>query len=622
MNEENCYKSGYDIVVDKTEDGEFLLFLTTGNERTCLSSKYSPSKEADRILEEYKNTESDVVIIFGCGNCALIEKGYVFFKKKKIIIIEKEKEIIECVKNYLSEKVVQTVYFFDEKNYYYELKKLFEKCVTSKITLIPNRTEVHLFEDFFKQVKTDIISLHDRKSINISTFSRFEKLWLRNIYNNTISIISAFPIRLFKDAGNGKTAVLVAAGPSLATHLPLLKSNQDKIFIIAADTVYKVLLKNQIIPDIVCVVDPQKVNSRYVENVDHSIVSRTWFLCEPAVCPASLRDKNNRVLMFNTIFPYFAFLAAFFGDKGDLDMGGSVVTTLFECARELNFTKSAFLGLDLSFSDDAYHLPGTMYEEWWFSSVKRFKSFEMMTYKLFDYAHLWNEKDINGKMVYMDSRFLLFRQWFENKLNNEKLMPHFCNASEAGVGIKGLSTVTFRQFLDDSEHAGQNYTADEKQQLHQSFAAISVEYEVKNQVNFYEKKSACIAHAEEIKLKIQDYYRCCEQAEKTASHALQYFVEKKDINKLLLKLNSYDNELSKDFVGKEFINYALQKIINAVQAGKSVDFGRPVEEKNKPLETSIALYREMKKTAVLNLRYLTFAIENMINLKANEGKQK
>ena len=94
-------------------------------------------------------------------------------------------------------------------------------------------------------------------------------------------------------------------------------------------------------------------------------------------------------------------------------MGGSVATTAMAFAMKIQFKATVLVGLDLSFSDDNYHVPGTMYEEYWFSRINRTNPFDTMIYKLLDTQSHIPIKNNLGQTSYIDSKFALFINWFE-----------------------------------------------------------------------------------------------------------------------------------------------------------------------------------------------------------------
>ncbi len=58
----------------------------------------------------------------------------------------------------------------------------------------------------------------------------------------------------------GKTAIILAGGPSLLDALPWVRENRDRVLIIAVSRISKILLDQGIVPHIVATVDPQQIS--------------------------------------------------------------------------------------------------------------------------------------------------------------------------------------------------------------------------------------------------------------------------------------------------------------------------------------------------------------------------
>jgi len=62
------------------------------------------------------------------------------------------------------------------------------------------------------------------------------------------------------DKFKGRTAVILAGGPSLKEALPWVRENRDRLIVIAVSRISKILQSEQIVPHLIATVDPQKVS--------------------------------------------------------------------------------------------------------------------------------------------------------------------------------------------------------------------------------------------------------------------------------------------------------------------------------------------------------------------------
>ncbi|HMB00522.1 MAG TPA: 6-hydroxymethylpterin diphosphokinase MptE-like protein, partial [Spirochaetota bacterium] len=588
------------IIEDKAKDGSVIFKQEQDGKTFYLSSRYNPSREAERITadaEEFK--DCNIIILFGAGNLHLISKINGLRTDQLFIVLVKseqfKKKVVSLLKkNYDLEAAAENIIFCSEKDYKSQIRELILKRSARRIRFLQNRNEIRMNPAFFAEARTNIINMQNRKSINTATISRFEKLWLRNIIKNTDLIINAFPLKQLLNTGKGYQAVIIGAGPSLAPELENLKKNQQHLVLIAVDTVYKTLLNHNIIPDIVIIVDPQKINAKYLENIEPRLIRQSFFISEPAVCTKAIADKKHNLIMFDTIFPYYNILASFFGFKGELDMGGSVATTAFEVCRLLGFDRTTMLGMDLSLSKDRYHLPGTMYEQQWYSSCSRLSTYDTQTFKLVDYANLEQTRNNHNQTVYMDAKFIMFKNWFEKKI---KKFPDFniSNSSDGGAVIKGIEYIPFTEFTATAAGLHKN--------KYRAVLTDTISYTTQPK-KIISVLPLFLEKMQNISSRINSYRELCIKAEKAASRAAAKLSRREDPGAEFSTLQALDTRLGLDFPGKALVNIAVQKIIHKINDGYEIEFDHQVTERQRPAETSRYLYSEMRRACSLNLKYI------------------
>ena len=365
--------------------------------------------------------------------------------------------------------------------------------------------------------------------------------------------------------------------------------------IIALDTNYKTLLFHEIEADLLVVVDPQKINSKYIENI--SLKNQPILICEPAVCPRGIRNFKN-VIMFDTIFPYYNYLTQFFGKKGEVDMGGSVATTAYEVLQKMGCSGGTFTGLDLCYTNDAYHIEGTMYEEYWFSSLHRTETFEMKTNRLLSYQSLQKIKNRENKIAFMDAKFTLFKNWFERKLKQNTLNVY--NSSKTAINMENLPYLSLEDFLKKYAKKPIDKKRFKKNLLKQN-PSSSVE---KTKLVFFEALKKIVEN-------ISNYKIHAEKATEVSEKIIRRLSHSQNIGNLKKQVGTLDAKLQQSFLGKDFVNIAIQGIIQEVTGEKKSD-GTTINlsEEEKVLKISIKLYKEIALACTLNEKYLKNIIKN------------
>ena len=578
----------------QARDGAAIITVKKGSREFSLASRYEPQAEALRLLG-VSDDPPDFFFMIGAGYTALASVVCRIYPECCLVIIEQNSRIADLAGEILAESAVAASAMKNGRLLVLtragpdNLREIFRQRPSRKITISTNRQEAFLFPEFVKSTYDEIKKAHDRKAINIATISRFEKLWFNNLIRNTRDILHAPGVKELFGKFAGLPAVIVCAGPSLSDQIALLKKNSQCAVIIAVDTIYKTLLRHGIIPDFVVGVDPQKINSRYLENIPEEFKKNTCFIFEPSICNQAIREYPGRIFFFDTIFPYYKFLCRYKGSAGEINMGGSVATTAWDIAMMLGFNPLAFTGLDLSYSRDTYHVPGTMYEEMWFSSITRLRTFEMMIYKLLDYASLQKITDLNGNPAFMDAKFIMFKQWFEEKIRELPAERKIYNCTGGGAGIAGADVLPLADFY-------KRFSND------QAVKCVRVE------VNSCLGKNAFPAEAE--KILALDLKKLAGDAAETArrSRAAENLALK--INKILVNRQQPDPKLfyriekldASLFCGediKELINILIQRIVFHIQEEYDMEFDEPVPAERRAIMTSVYLYREITLSAEL-----------------------
>ncbi|MBW5377644.1 DUF115 domain-containing protein, partial [Brachyspira pilosicoli] len=223
-----------------------------------LHSAYDPIKEANTLIKEIED-DVDVVFIFGIGG------GYLINAIKKlninIVVIEPSISFFNLlIDNFKLDKILEDskITFFIGGNDIEDIEKFISLKTTKKVKFFITRSYSNLFTDDALYYQTKVLSIIDKKTININTILRFDKLWAYNIASNVVEIATHYGVNRFFDKYKNIPAVVVSAGPSLEKNIRKLKELKDKAIIIAVDTAMKPLSSHNISPHFVITIDPQK----------------------------------------------------------------------------------------------------------------------------------------------------------------------------------------------------------------------------------------------------------------------------------------------------------------------------------------------------------------------------
>lgn len=148
---------------------------------------------------------------------------------------------------------------------------------------------------------------------------------------------------------NSKPFMLIGSGPSLGKNIHILKENQSKFILVAAYSSLKILLKNNITPDVIVHIDADPINIQTVENLDTEILNKIIFIFGIS-SPPKLYD----IVPHSNIF-CFQMLQLISSQVGNLT-GESIGDLIYAMLLLLGIKEIYLLGLDLALDPDTNHL--------------------------------------------------------------------------------------------------------------------------------------------------------------------------------------------------------------------------------------------------------------------------
>lgn len=166
---------------------------------------------------------------------------------------------------------------------------------------------------------------------------------LDNLADNLI------PSTLLKDTFQGKTAVLLAGGPSLDEVLPWVKENRSSLAVLAVSRICRRLLEVDLHPDFIFSIDPHRVSFDVSLEMLH-FWQDSIFIHSHHVSPLLLGQWRGKSIFLGNRFPWKTEM-----NKPSLPMPGPTVSNIaLSVATEMGFSQIVLAGLDLCHSKDGY----------------------------------------------------------------------------------------------------------------------------------------------------------------------------------------------------------------------------------------------------------------------------
>lgn len=254
------------------------------------------------------------------------------------------------------------------------------------------------------------------------------------------------------NAAQGKPAIVISAGPSLARNLHLLEdaSIRDRFVLIAVQTVLKPLLDRGIRPHFVTALDHHEISKRFYEGLTPRDVEGITLVAEaksnPAIldafpgnirCPAD--PLLDRILGSALASPHAA-----------LKPGATVAHLAYYLARFLGCDPVILVGQDLAFTDGQYYSKHAAIHQVWSSELSEFRTLEMFEWeRIARMKHLLRpNEDVLGRKVYTDEQMSTYLVQFERDFADDaQLNLRTIDATEGGVRKRHTQILTLEEAL-------------------------------------------------------------------------------------------------------------------------------------------------------------------------------
>lgn len=586
-NNKDNNNGNFDISLEliKTKTGKYSAKVIKNGKSIFLHSAYDPEKEANALINQIEmenEKDLDLVFIFGIG------AGYLINAARKlnisIAVVEPSVRFFNLlIDNFKLDKTLEDdkITFFitgNDKEDTGDMEKFISLTNTKKVKFLITRSYSSLFNEEALFYQSKVLSIVDKKIININTISRFDKLWAYNISSNIVEIATHYGVNRFFDKYKNIPAIIVSAGPSLEKNIRKLKEMKNKALIIAVDTALKPLYSHNISPHFIISIDPQKKNSKYFRNVNFE---DAVLIAESSIDKEAIDSFKGSIYFINSIFPLAKYFMEELGDRGDITTGGSVSTAAYDFAVRIGANPIIMAGLDLSFPNYQTHIKGSYHEENFFTEIYKLDSYDSRIYKVLIAGNLREEKNIYNEKVWTDSRFDMYRNWYEEQcLKNNNIK--FYNATEGGIVIKGMENIRLDELMEKYKDIDIKIDKNDKN------------IERKNEILTNLKNGLINIDNEMAKIKpyVMKAIDLCDKINEDLKRH-------RNVDKLLENLNEYDIKILNISKVNQFLGITMQKTIKMITEG----FIFEDEKYHKSIVNSYKLYKAMEESVDFN-RYI------------------
>ncbi|TGL54390.1 DUF115 domain-containing protein [Leptospira kemamanensis] len=434
----------YKRVLSKT--GEDTLVI----DGVWIHSQFDPKKEALRFVSELPHDGTErIYLLFGAGI------GYIIpylLERPKVTILWMEpfpfliREALlkfDFSEAFLSEKLV----LITGEHLEDQLTEAVKGKGTHPISFVPHRGSWQWKESEYHKLKLIAEQMFHKKDVNLATLTRFEKIWAKNICYNLPELSNFRPVSDLFGIASGINIVIACAGPSLSESIPDLQKYRKQFLLLAVDTAVPILTSFGVDPDLIYSVDPQALNSQYLEDYQ----GKGILIFDPTSTYLSLRlDKGpNKGFVTSSPFPLLQLLEkTSTGEIGSVPFGGSVSTNAASLGTLMGAEKVYLVGQDLSFTKGLAHSKGAVLEERLnYLESRKFRR-EKHNYKQLFALPQKQVLGIQNETYITNEKMLIFKKWFED---HTKENP-WINLTKFGAKLEGMEHSVFeKEFVRDGK---------------------------------------------------------------------------------------------------------------------------------------------------------------------------
>lgn len=416
---ENLYED--DIYsVEFCTNGDFTLAKQVEDKRLYLHSNHKPMIAAYELAKSWYKEDKSIYIIFGFG------LGYHAYQlgeideTLEIIVFEADEKVME-----LSEKYGMQKQFLANSKHKLIYDKEQSKLLNELSTLKENGSFVIHYPSLQLMKSSDIKMKLENYFIQYSSIQNQTSLMIGNFRENQANVSES--VYKLSDSWKGKTAYIVAAGPSLDYNFQLLKQvKKENSIIIAVGTVFRKMVKEQIPIDYVVISDANERVRKQISGIEEEQIP--LLLLSTTNYTFGRDYQGPKYLIYQDDF-VLAEEAAKKLNGFTCKVGGSVSTVAMDLAIQMGCKRIITLGLDLAYTNNYVHATGTSRRN--ISDVKNLRII----------------KDIYGKEVYTTCSMDKYREWIEKHIESIKGVE-FLNATEGGANIKGMKNVLLKDVIE------------------------------------------------------------------------------------------------------------------------------------------------------------------------------
>ncbi|KIL49920.1 motility associated factor glycosyltransferase family protein [Jeotgalibacillus soli] len=349
--------------IEKMTSRNGLLVLQVEHEGKMvpIHSKYDPIKEAERVLDAYKDEiqQYEHVLFYGVGIGYHVKMFFERYPTKLASTYEPIREVSSAADRDIQFPVNYVEHAFVEETPAHMEQHLavFSRFLHHKVLLIVLPVYEKIAGEQLKAFSLRFKQVMQEKRSNTYVEMNFAKRWTLNALMNLKQVFET-PNMLLEENNpfEGKPVVLASAGPSLNEEMDNLRYIKEKglAYIFAVGSANKALIAQGIYPDAVLTYDPQSHNHTVFQQIIEQNIETIPMIFGSTVGFETVQmykgPKFNFLTSQDTVTPYFL-------EKSmvKLNDSTSIAIVTLQLLHELRAGKVILAGQNFAFKNDLYY---------------------------------------------------------------------------------------------------------------------------------------------------------------------------------------------------------------------------------------------------------------------------
>ncbi|MCU0664107.1 MAG: DUF115 domain-containing protein [Myxococcota bacterium] len=314
-----------------------------------------------------------------------------------------------------------------------------------------------LFAEDFEAFRTGIQGSIHNAALMESTVVNRVPAWVEHVMGNISHTLKMPGLEDIGERFVGKPGILVAAGPSLARNIDVLRTAEGRALVIGLNTSLPQLARGEVVPDMVAVVEGLDLLSQF----DVPFLDRVVVVPDLIAHAGFFRLGARHTVPFGDNSATASdWLIRAYGSH-PFQTGGSVACSGFSILHYLGCDPIILVGQDLAYTGGARYAPGAKFGtqriEYDAASgkvvtVERSATLDQIRAAggLADENELMGEEVVayGGQGTVVTTKmFSMFRKWFGSAAKTWAADRKLINATEGGARIDGFEEMTLSQAL-------------------------------------------------------------------------------------------------------------------------------------------------------------------------------